>query len=322
MKKIILLICLLLGMCSTSMFPQEKEFHVENDGFEWYEVKRTINGLKKIGAEDRYGNLIIPLEYDEIRYTPFSDPLSTGFQATKGKHMGWYNKSGKCIIPYIRKYTFISKDTDKSWGTYYYVLRDDGIGICDRKGKEIVFIVGVGLCSLHPKMKKTGKQLLYYYTLGQDNNKKHGIVDANGIIVVSPIECTYQEIDKYVVGNVKTTNNPFKENRCETIEEIEGQSDSKSETKSKSSNSFSSNSSSSSSSSSNSGNSTTTIVVEQHGPVQVWVPCGGCQLSPGRCSYCNGSGWGYNNRLCSRCGGNGKCTICGGTGGHNEVQYR
>lgn len=65
-----------------------------------------------------------------------------------------------------------------------------------------------------------------------------------------------------------------------------------------------------------------TIIVEQHGPVQVWIPCGGCSMEPGRCTYCHGSGWGYNNRLCSRCHGTGKCTICNGTGGHNEMQYR
>lgn len=65
-----------------------------------------------------------------------------------------------------------------------------------------------------------------------------------------------------------------------------------------------------------------TVIVEQHGPMQVWVPCGGCSMEPGRCTYCHGSGWGYNDRLCSRCGGSGKCTICNGTGGHNEVQYR
>ena len=84
-------------------------------------------------------------------------------------------------------------------------------------------------------------------------------------------------------------------------------------------------SSSASSSSSNSG--TQTIIVEQHGPVQVWVQCITCYGS-GSCHLCNGSGWdkhAYANgryTRCISCGGNGRCSYCSGRGGRYETQYR
>ena len=61
-------------------------------------------------------------------------------------------------------------------------------------------------------------------------------------------------------------------------------------------------------------------------PMQVWVPCAcSAQGHAGQCGTCLGSGWlgtGSNPRQCWNCGGSGKCTMCAGQGGHNEIQYR
>lgn len=66
----------------------------------------------------------------------------------------------------------------------------------------------------------------------------------------------------------------------------------------------------------------TTIVVEQHGPVQVWVPCGACGHNPGVCQTCVGMGTSASGRTCISCHGTGKCHFCNGKGGHYQVQYR
>lgn len=87
--------------------------------------------------------------------------------------------------------------------------------------------------------------------------------------------------------------------------------------------------SSSSTSQSNGSSQQQTIVVEHHRdpvPVQEWQQCFACYGS-GQCPYvkCGGSGWYYvgdNVTTCSRCHGNGKCTICAGKGGHYITVYR
>lgn len=87
--------------------------------------------------------------------------------------------------------------------------------------------------------------------------------------------------------------------------------------------------SASSTSQSNNSSQQQTIVVEHHRdpvPVQEWQQCQAC-FGSGQCPYvkCGGSGWYYvgdNVTTCSRCHGNGKCTICAGKGGHYITVYR
>ena len=102
MKQRLLLMVLSLGMCGIMGFAQEKEYKVGEDGFEWYKVKRVVNGEKRYGAEDRYGNMIVPTEYTSMYYRSNNNPLLTGFGPEKGKYRAWYSKSGKCIVPYSR----------------------------------------------------------------------------------------------------------------------------------------------------------------------------------------------------------------------------
>ena len=294
-----------------------REYKVE-DGFEWYLVCK--NG--KYGAEDRSGNILVPTEYTKVSYSMQGNLKY--FHVTIGEYDGIYDLTGKCLIPHSRQYHigWILEETEEGLGTYYRLCKGRFVGnsyitlcevICDSKWKEIINMKDV---NIWPKYDLQERSFYFYFI--KDNN--HGIADSKGHLIINPTPmedgewiyydgkegyffCNKKNKKKILayVSSEKLKDNPFKDNFTE-----------------------SSNSSahSPSSSNSNSGNSTTTVVIEQHGPVQVWVPCGGCQFEPGRCTYCHGSGWGYNNRLCTRCGGNGKCTICGGTGGQNEVQYR
>lgn len=116
-------------------------YEVEDDGFEWYELS---NGYCNHGAQDRYGNLLIPIQeqqfvyyingYFEISRTNADKELrglvnkegylvvpieyrSVGFMkendcvipfvgVLKDGYWGVYNIYGKCIIPVSRKYDF------------------------------------------------------------------------------------------------------------------------------------------------------------------------------------------------------------------------
>lgn len=74
------------------------------------------------------------------------------------------------------------------------------------------------------------------------------------------------------------------------------------------------------------GDSGGTIIIEENGPKQVWVSCGGCNGS-GKCGVCGGRGYDLyaytnNNRLspCMGCRYSGKCNYCNGTGGYYEMR--
>ncbi len=320
-----LLMVLALGMCSINTSAQSKVYKLGNDGFEWYEIK---NSDGKYGVNDKYGNLIIPVVYDQILYYEVSDPIDAGFQVFKDKYSGWYNKSGKCMIPYTRQYTHVQKNTDKNWGTYYWVKKNNGMGICDKNGIELVFVQLQGIGSIIPQKMQRGKQSLYYYSIGIDYNRYYGIADALGNVVVEPkYEKPNHIPNNLIFSRVKTTKNPFVNNKCETINESEGNPEKHSNSDSTSSSSTTSSSSSSRSSNNNSGNNTTTVVVEHHRdpvPVQEWVQCTSCWGS-GNCRNCAGSGTTYigsNLHRCSMCGGRGRCTTCSGQGGRNQTVYR
>jgi len=322
MQRKLFVMMLILGLCNTKGFAQEKEYHIGVDGFEWYEVKQDLNGKRKRGVEDRYGNVIVPAEYDYIDYLNSHDRLQTGFMVQKNGYTGWYNKNGKCIISYLRGYKGIVKLCYKEWGTFYWVTKDNGSGLCDMNGKEIVFIQGVG--NVYPQKKNYGKKTLYYFKIdkkGYYGEDDYGVADTNGKIVIALENKTIS--DEMVFRHVKTTNNLFANNRLETLAEVEGHPSGVSNSYSSSSSS----SSSSTSSSSNSGNNSTTIHVEHHRdpvPVQEWVQCTACWGS-GNCPDCAGSGTRYvgdNLRRCWRCGGRGRCSSCSGQGGRYYTVYK
>ena len=317
-----ILIVLALGMFSIKGNAQKKEYKIGLDGFEWYELR---NSEGKYGIEDKFGKTIIPTIYDFIFYYDKEDKISTGFSVTKDGYDGWYNKSGKCIISYTRHYKAVLKLDDKEWGTYYWVTKDEGSGICDINGREIVFIRGAG--NVYPRKKKFGNKMLYYFAIDKKGNIGHnddwGVADANGNIVVATEH--KQLSDDLIFRKVKTTNNPLKGNRSETIAESEGQHLNTNDSSTPSS------SLSSNSNNNNSGNNTTTIHVEHHRdpvPVQEWHACWACGgMGTMGCDGCGGSGtkhYGDRLRRCGRCNGQGliPCNVCYGNKGQYVTVYK
>lgn len=299
-----------------------RDYYVGDDGFEWYKVR--ING--KHGAEDRNGNTIIPAEYDGIIYDAgcYScanyNPVVAGFIVRKGEFRGWYNKSGRCIIPYSRGYKNIWKYDSESYGTHYSYTKDGGGGICDRNGREIVSVKIDNLS--HIEVGSTSEEKKRYYLFFHVNNLC-GIADANGNIVVTP-EFEYNghqdELERLISTRVTTTNNPLSGNTQESLAEAEGR-------QSSSSNSISSNNTQNNSSQGQS----STIVVEHHRdpvPVQEWhacIACGG--MGTMGCDGCGGSGSKYignNLRRCGLCNGTGiiPCRSCYGNKGQYITVYR
>ena len=371
MKQTLLLMVLALGMLSINMSAQnQRKYEIEDDGFEWYQISRNEPGKGPyVGAQDKYGNtiipqkyglvkyekgvfvvmskenlkygaldkkgnIIVPTEYDFIRtdYCFGNEPMV--INVTKEDYYGVYDKTGKCLIPVSKRYKSIERMRGfplEKGDTEYYVCKT----VKNGKGKVVLYDASgkmffesknyYDFINVFPE--KSGRCVL----VEVDDNRNYSFINqfdeiwkpswtspSSGSYWINdfevktdknnrPRKITQAEIDKVCLNfNLVERNKAYFAN----LEKSTSYTDS------------SASSNNSSTSTNNSGGGTTTVVVEQHGPVQVWVACGGCQLSPGRCSYCNGSGWGYNNRLCSRCNGTGKCTICNGTGGHNEVQYR
>ena len=150
MKQTLLLMMLVLGICSTTSFSQVKSYQVEDDGFEWYKIEKEFNGTTLYGAEDRYGKMLIPTEYSIINYWCYNDnSVRSGFHTAKGEYYAWYNKGGKCVVPCSRRYTQVVKEDDNDeFGTYYSFEKENGGGILDRNGREVVLINTHGPSSL------------------------------------------------------------------------------------------------------------------------------------------------------------------------------
>lgn len=141
MKQKLLLMVLALGMCSININAQTKTYHVEDDGFEWYSFSESY----KTGAQDKYGNIIIPLqdadffysngffkmskypkygvidkqgqlivpmEYDNV--CPLDEPFYPFIIVKKDGNTGAYDKFGNCIIPTSRGYKYVEQQFDKN----------------------------------------------------------------------------------------------------------------------------------------------------------------------------------------------------------------
>lgn len=285
---------------STQTTPKEsRQYQVENDGFEWYQVKRTVNGQTKYGAEDRNGNMIIPTEYDLIWYPPFCAdfPQLTGFEVHKGEIRAWYSKSGKCIIPYTRGYTSITKQDEDELGTHYQCAKTDIGIICDRNGKEVVSVKADGLWTISIDVMTINGKKHYYlpFVVKKNGEDYYGIADVNGRIIV-PAEYKgkdYGSALKLAENRLTTTNNPLESNSHETQAEE--------------------------------GRNTTSVVQQERLPVptQEWETCYACHGS-GICqTYGCDNGWNPNTRMhCLGCGGSGRCSSCAGRGGRNVTVLR
>lgn len=231
MKQRFLYMVLALCMFSIQSNAQSKpvpedsrEQKVGRDGFEWYRVCK--NG--KYGAEDKDGNVLVPCEFERVRYRSFdkmdSSYLGAGFETKVGTSFGRYSFDGKCIIPitrgYIQIYEFTLEDKPEI-GTYYECRYDSGVALCYANGEEVRRFDGY--YAAVPRYAK-GK---FCYMICKD--RKFGVMDGEGRIIIEP---TYSSLDVDKDGNfmvygntrdvppkkvgdvssVTTTRNPFANN--------------------------------------------------------------------------------------------------------------
>lgn len=245
MKQKLLMILALEIFCAMG-FAQEKEYQVENDGFEWYKVKKVVNGETKYGAEDRYGNMIVPTEYSRMWYCSDDNPIKTGFGPRKGKYKAWYSKSGKCIVPYSRGYTWIQKWDEDEFGTYYNFEKPDGGGILDRNGREVASVKADGLSYINIGSTTSNGKTYYFlrFDIKKGGEEYTGIADATGKIIVRPEYKDHSTARDLAKSRLTTTTNPLAGNRHETLAEAQGGGTSGSHSLSSSASSSSSNSSS------------------------------------------------------------------------------
>lgn len=256
-QKVLLLMVLALGICSINLNAQTKEYKVEDDGFKWNLVWDE-NGERKYGAEDSYGNMIIPKEYSYVSYSSDRNPILTGFLCRKGDYYAWYSVNGQCIIPYTRKYTWIYKKQEDEFGTFYYYQMSDRAGILDRYGIPVVSVKADGIDIIRLASLFVNGKLIYFIDIiiKKGGKKYYGVADANGKIVVAP---EYKEEDMSIArdlawGRIMTTTNPLARNKIKTLEEAQsGLADE-----------GGSHSSSSSSSSSSKNNSSSTSTANKH----------------------------------------------------------
>lgn len=351
MKHKLLLMVLALGMCSINMCAQTKkpatkattqkkvtkpilkssrEYKVEDDGFEWYIIFK--NG--KIGAEDKDGKTLIPVEYNSISYQhiPFDDNqpqykgFGPGFIVKKDLYSSFYLPNGKCIIPYTRNYLSILKTTEKNFGTYYTCYKENEIDLCDINGK-VIKTYSLKDVSIYPEYVD-GK---FYFELQKKDG--YGIADGNGNVMIEPKN---KYVSVYLKDNIRvfesagvvlgylssisTTINPLANNPIENPNTlIIGHNPS----------SLSNNTSNNGSS--NFESTTSTVVVEHHRdpvPFQEWQACFACGgMGTMGCDGCGGSGTKYiGDRLhrCGLCNGSGirPCSICYGNKGKYITVYR
>lgn len=107
-----------------------KEKMFEDDGFEWFELKKDNNGKRYYGIADRDGKIILSPEYDGFIY--YLDDVAT-FSIKSNNYEGILSKNGEWIIPLTRKYEEIYSNK-----RYYSVKKDGREGICNLSGKEII----------------------------------------------------------------------------------------------------------------------------------------------------------------------------------------
>ena len=177
MKQTIILLVLALGMCSVKGVAQEKEYKVEDNGFEWYKIRQG----SLCGAQNKFGTTIIPAKFDWVFYSNgffevtrvAGDLSSTSLLDLQGNlivpegyypilvlgegktkwiqvsdrnnHEGAYNIYGKCVVPVSRKYVRVTQlGSEKGEQNVYYLCQHNGgyyeygiFSICDASGKVV-----------------------------------------------------------------------------------------------------------------------------------------------------------------------------------------
>lgn len=123
---------------TTNTVTLEKKLRKADDGFQWYEVK---SGTGIYGAEDIFGNVIIPLNryYTSIIYHP--DTIYPHFGIKKGEFEGVCDSQGNEVISPKRGYRHICFMDNNNFGYFLvskYEVFEGPVGVCDMKAREVI----------------------------------------------------------------------------------------------------------------------------------------------------------------------------------------
>ena len=180
MKQTFLLIVLTLGMCSINVSAQKKKYKIEDDGFEWYKIFDYKNGEDKEGAQDKYGNSIIPLQKD------ISVLYYNGFFCIHNRTtelQGVTDKQGNLIVP-IEYNSATPHSGDNYPIPYISVKKGDYKGVYDIYGKCII-PVNRQYKDILQFDGENGERCVYYQCCDRDapRMKKYTFCDASGKVV-------------------------------------------------------------------------------------------------------------------------------------------
>ncbi|MCR5680369.1 MAG: hypothetical protein K6G08_09220 [Prevotella sp.] len=167
----------------------------EEDGFQWVEERKGPN----VGArESTEGRWLVPRKYYYVSYKSGYDyrlPHFIAYDRKKNTQL-LYTPQGKRLIPARRGYNLISchsyyyfDDSSHMYQAFYYgVHTKEGMGICNTKGRQLIFLKGAQ--SIRPTYEKGH----FYYLVRKDN--LYGIMDGKGRIVIETTQkngiiCTF-----------------------------------------------------------------------------------------------------------------------------------
>lgn len=104
----------------------------EADGMRW----RPTGGAGMLqGAKAADGTVLIPQEYDEVKYHP--NRLFGGyFTVQRGDTVACFDRQGRCLIPLERGYTHIRLTGD--FDPWFDVGSLEGYGACYLTGEEVI----------------------------------------------------------------------------------------------------------------------------------------------------------------------------------------
>lgn len=180
--------------------------------YDFNNKRAIIRRGEKVGVIDPKGNIVVPVEYDEIK------PFKSGFaKARKGEKWGFIDDSGNKVVnfeyddlgSYKNGYTWGFKDDEGQWGVItnnsFKVLKDvekiwdfNDKGITYAKqGRSIGFINKNGEWIVEPEYKevrpfKSGLAPVYY-------KRDWGYINLNGEMV---IEAKYKDAESFSEGGL------------------------------------------------------------------------------------------------------------------------
>lgn len=174
-QKVLFLMVMALVLCAIGASAQSKEYKVEDDGFEWYKIHKD----GKYGAEDKYGNVIVPMSYDFVMY--FNGFFRVVKSSKEGLKEGLIDLRGKLIVPI--EYTYILTYTTAKESIPYISVHTKGYlesGIYNIYGRCLI-PVSRGYKDIFQRDGNRGEDCVYYECYHKDGQKS--ICDASGKVV-------------------------------------------------------------------------------------------------------------------------------------------